>query len=79
MRQIGAHSSRGGLQDDEVKSFPWAEFQAVHLVFTLSSREGPTFENMPMDVQWLPALTPVNGPVRNSFLLSLFEYAFASC
>lgn len=80
MRKIVAYSSRGGLQDDEeTKSFQWAEFQAVHLVSTLSTREGPKFKTTIIYMQWLPALTSVNGSVMNLFLLSLVEYAFASC
>lgn len=71
MRERAACSSRGGLQDDEE-----AEFQAVHLVSTLLSREDPKFETMLIHVL---ALTSVNGPVMNPSLLSPLEYAFDSC
>lgn len=71
MRERAACSSRGGLQDDEE-----AEFQAVHLVSTLLSREDPKFETMLIHVL---ALTSVNGPVTNPFLLSPLKYEFSSC
>lgn len=66
MRERAACSSRGGLQDDEE-----AEFQAVHLVSTLLSREDPKFETMLIHVL---ALTSVYGPV-----ISPLKYEFSSC
>lgn len=53
-------------------------FHAAHLVSTLSSRESPEFEAMLVYAQWLAALTSVKGAAIRPFLLSLFEFAFAS-
>lgn len=54
-------------------------FHAAHLVSTLSSRESPEFEAMLVYAQWLAALTSVKGAAIRPFLLSLFEFAVASC